>query len=251
MDRDIATVITSFASASWVSLTFHSTPSMMQLSNLNHHHLQSFIRTSASLHGLPPNPTSSWATEAAPGLLSAASHLRGGAVPNFVLDMAKESHYLDVMASYGVLTVLILNSALRLYTSTHFKRNPSKKNDWMSPNLFLLCSGICVITGAFTGVMFQLLGIYHKSALGMGNPAGYAAFKAATMCYRRLGFHTFLTCLASFVGAFMISLRNMTKEDERFGDGIFATMAVLTLCGGIILKKVLHLATALIFAPTA
>ncbi|KAL3939600.1 MAG: hypothetical protein SGBAC_005694, partial [Bacillariaceae sp.] len=187
-----------------------------------------------------------------------SSLLRGGAT-RVVLDMAKESQHLAVLSSYTVLTVLILNSALRLYTTTKFERkdassnknsnNNKNKHDWVLPNLFSFCAGTCVITGAFTGVMFQLLGIYSKSALSYGNHAGYATFKAATHWYRKLGFHSFLTCLASFVAVFLISMRNMTDEDERLGDRIFGLMVVLTILGGVVIKKILNLATAHIFAP--
>lgn len=177
--------------------------------------------------------------------------LRGGAAAalSSALDMARESQNIGVLSSYGVVTVLILNSALRLYTGTKIKRDPSKKNDWILTTLFSLFSGICVISGAFTGVMFQLLGIYAKSALGMGNVEGYKAFQAATAPFTNLGFHTFLICLSSFVGIFLINFYNMTKKDEAFGGKIFCLMAFLTLAGGVILKHILNLATFHIFAP--
>lgn len=212
--------------------------------------------SSTKLQALPYNPLSAMVT------MESSLLLRGGGggartTTRVVLDMAKESQHLAVLSSYTVLTVLILNSALRLYTTTKFKRKSANNNkiqkmskyDWVLPNLFSFCAGTCVITGAFTGVMFQLLGIYSKSALSYGNYAGYATFKAATHWYRKLGFHTFLTCLASFVAVFLISMRNMTDEDERLGDRIFALMVVLTFLGGIVIKKILNLATAHIFAP--
>ncbi|CAJ1967558.1 unnamed protein product [Cylindrotheca closterium] len=238
-------------------LTFHQQAfPFLRQSNIpfnNLSHLQSAVvstTTSTSLHALPKNPLSRWASDSALELLSAASSIRGGAAATKVaLDMAKETQHLAVLSSYGVLSVLILNSALRLYTSTKFKRNPSDKNDWVLPNLFAFCAGTCVITGAFTGIMFQLLGIYHKSALSMGNHVAYLAFKESTEGYLQLGFRTFLTCLGSFVATFLINFRNMTDEDERFGNGLFSMMAVFTLLGGIVLRKVLHLATVHIFAP--
>lgn len=203
-----------------------------------------------SLHALPSSLSCLAIENCTPNLLSTVSCLRGGATTTaVVLDMAKEDQHLAVLASYSVLTVLVLNSALRIYTSTKFKRDRSKQYNWILPSLFALSSGICVLTGAFTGIMFQLLAIYSRSALGMGNDAGYAAFKASTLVYRRLGFNTFLWCLGSFVSMFLISLRNMTNEDERLGNGIFSAMAVLALLGGIIMKKLLNLATELIFAP--
>mmetsp|Transcript_20269 Transcript_20269/g.49704 ORF Transcript_20269/g.49704 Transcript_20269/m.49704 type:complete len:244 (+) Transcript_20269:132-863(+) len=219
------------------------------LINLNHLHSATAGAPTSSLHALP-NPLSSLAImDSAPDFVSAASFLRGGAATKVALDMAKESQHLAVLSSYAVLTVLILNAALRLYTSTKFQRNPSDKNDWVLPNLFSFCAGTCVIAGSFTGIMFHLLGIYHKSALGMGNHAAYLAFKEATAGLLQLGFRTFLTCLGSFVATFLISFKNKANEDERFGNKIFTAMTILTLLGGIVLKKVLNLATVHIFAP--
>jgi hypothetical protein len=183
--------------------------------------------------------------------MGALAPLRGGAAAavSAALDMSKESQNIAVLSSYGIVTVLVLNSALRLYTSTKFKRDPSKKNDWILRSLFSIFSGVCVISGAFTGVMFQLLVIYSKSALGRGHVEGYKAFQAATAPYTRLGFHTFLICLSSFVGTFLISFYDMTKEDEGLGKKIFGLMALLTIAGGVVIKHILNLASVHIFAP--
>jgi len=204
------------------------------------------VPTVANYYDLP-QPVATLAMESTPKMLYSALSLRGGV--GVALDMVTESHHLAVLSSYAVLTVLVLNSALRIYTSAKFKRDPSKKYDSFLPNLFFFFSGVCVITGIFTGIMFQLLGIYSRSALGMGNLAGYAAFKAATESFRRLGFQTFLTCLGSFVVIFLIHFRNMTNEGGRFGDKVFSLIAILALLGGVALKEALNLATVHVFAP--
>lgn len=222
-----------------LSFLSHSSPSFASLIHPANHGLYQ----STSLQALP-NPL----FDSVPAVMTLA--MRGGAAAKAVaLDLAKEKHHLEVLSSYGVLTVLILNSALRLYTSTKFKRDKTRKNDWVICCLFSIFAGTCVITGSFTGIMFQLLGIYSKSALAMGNDAGYLAFKEATLVFRRLGFHTFLTCLCSFVATFLISFKNMIREDERVGDGIWTAMAGLTVLGGVVMQKVFHLATVHIFSP--
>jgi hypothetical protein len=205
------------------------------------------VSSSTSLNGVTaPSALVAGASSA----IGALAPLRGGAAAavSSALDMSKESQNIAVLSSYGVVTVLILNSALRLYTSTNFKRDPSKKNDWILRSLFSIFSGVCVISGAFTGIMFQLLGIYSKSALGMGNVEGYKAFQAATAPYATLGFRTFLICLSSFVGTFLINFYNMTKEDGGLGKKIFGFMALLTIAGGVVIKHILNLATVHIFA---
>eukprot|EP00980_Cylindrotheca_fusiformis_P011276 scaffold2597_cov116-Cylindrotheca_fusiformis.AAC.4 len=203
--------------------------------------------SSTCLHAATPSMLVAGASSA----LKTLAPLRGGAAAalSTALDMEKETQNIAVLSSYGVVTVLVLNSALRLYTSTKIKRDPSKKYDWVLTSLFSLFSGLCVISGAFTGVMFQLLRIYAKSALGMGNIEGYKAFQAATAPYTNLGFHTFLVCLSSFVGTFLINFYNMTRDDDAWGGKIFCLMAFLTLAGGVVIKHILNLATLHIFAP--
>ena len=161
---------------------------------------------------------------------------------------ALENQSMGVLSSYGVVTVLILNSALRLYTSTKFKKDGSEY-DWVAPSLFHLLSGVCVISGAFTGVMFQLLNLYSKTALSMGNEAGYLSFKAATASFRKLGFYTFLLCLGTFTGTFVLSFYEKVKDDDRLGDTIFYFIGFLALLGIGLIKIILDAATAHIFTP--
>jgi hypothetical protein len=206
------------------------------------------IQTPGAFSGIAAFPqASSTALGAAvnPGAvaLGTLASLRGGS-----LDMALESQSMGVLSSYGVVTVLILNSALRLYTSTKFKKDGTKY-DWVAPCLFNLSSGICVISGAFTGVMFQLLNLYSKTALSTGNATGYLAFKAATANFRKLGFYTFLTCLGTFTGTFMLSFYEKVEGDDRLGRNQLYFMGSLALMGIIVIKQILTYATVHIFTP--
>jgi hypothetical protein len=197
---------------------------------------------------------------AAPSLATSfLLHLRGGA--SAALNLSRESYCITELAAYGTLTALVMNSALRLWTSTKF----SKRQHPFVCNSFTISTATCVISGVFTAILFQLLGIYSKSALGMSNDEGYAAFKAATAIYRKWGFRMFLTELVSFVYTFMISLYNTlwiewdesTQQEtenpvvqRRVGTCIFGVSLLFILLGGFHLQKVLSLATNLIFTAS-
>mmetsp|Transcript_28071 Transcript_28071/g.52681 ORF Transcript_28071/g.52681 Transcript_28071/m.52681 type:complete len:236 (+) Transcript_28071:34-741(+) len=199
-------------------------------------------------------------TEYLPTASSAISSvllLRGGQVSStataVALDLGRESHLITEMASYGSVTALVLNAALRLWTSTKFSKDQSP---WIS-NSFTISTTLCVVAGAFTAVLFQLLGIYSRSALGMGNDEGYVAFKTATALYRKWGFRCFLTELLTLVVSFLLSLYNKLWNEagrqvetpllKRAGTYIMAGSVILILLGGYHIQKVLELATKNIF----
>ena len=186
---------------------------------------------SASFVPFSPLPSTSLG-----GWLPLLVELRGGTTPSQIeaaarvvaINLSRESYHLQVMATYGTMTALIMNAALRLYTSTKF---PSTTSDTalstytkrqiivinIGSILFLLTSSLCIISGAFTAILFQLLGIYGKSALSMMNDAGYLQFQSSTAVYAKWGFRCFLTSLSSFVGSFLLSLSTKTifsKENK-------------------------------------
>jgi len=170
----------------------------------------------------------------------------GGAAAAAAIDMAREGHNLTTMASYGVVTALVMNSALRLYTSTKFKSNV-KRFDSVLPCVFYFLEALCIVSGVYTAVSFQLLGIYSRTAIGMGNMEGYVAFRAATAIYRKWGFRCFLTSLFSFMGCFMASFYNRMSEYGRAGKSIFAVAACLAIAGSCEIFSILQLSSKIVF----
>jgi hypothetical protein len=214
---------------------------------------------------VPPSFATSGLVAAA--LPSTVAFLRGGggaAASSPLLDLSREGYYLQSMSTYAVVTALVMNSALRLFTSTKFPSNKTTSTGDSSmismmnsvkiaSSLFKLLETLCIVSGVFTAIMFQLLGIYSKSALGMMNDKGYLAFKAATAVYRKWGFRCFLISLGSFVGVFLLSLYNKTICDndgaDRWDKAIFAASLLLAVLGAYHIKAVLNLATHFIFTP--
>ena len=243
--------------------------------------------TTASALAALPNPSAlsiSSATNTASASVLLGLLLRGGATKagaaTAAINFSREGYHLQVMATYGTMTALVMNAALRLFTSTKFPSTTSEtslqafsKKQLLAINiaslLFLLTTSLCIISGAFTAILFQLLGIYGKSALSMQNDVGYLSFQSATGGYATWGFRCFLTSLASFVASFLLSLSTKTifsrenknvafKENSIIGNilsignaqiVIFTISILLTLVGAYHLKLVLNLASKYIFIP--
>lgn len=134
--------------------------------------------------------------------------IRGGAS---TVDFSRESLSLQGIGSYVSIAALIMNASLRLWTSTKF----SEKQNKVVSNVFNVATALCITSGAFTAIIFQLLTIYGKAALGVGNDGGYIAFKSATAAFRVWGFRSFLVNMLTFVVSFMSQMYNTLWEDAR------------------------------------
>lgn len=112
---------------------------------------------------------------------------------------------LEGLSGYGVVMTLLLNAALRLYSAT-----PKKLDDRKTENavkiLFVACISICVVLGTYTAVAFQLLGLYSKTAMGIGADDELVEFFEATASIRHGAFASFLCVLVSFKVSFVLSL---------------------------------------------
>mmetsp|Transcript_20239 Transcript_20239/g.29615 ORF Transcript_20239/g.29615 Transcript_20239/m.29615 type:complete len:235 (-) Transcript_20239:571-1275(-) len=178
-------------------------------------------------------------------------------------NISREGYNIQVLATYGTITALVMNACLRLYSSTKFPKNTNtnKQGTKNLEILFFAVTALCIISGTFTAVLFNILGIYSKSALGMQNDNGFLAFMAATKVYRIWGFRAFLTTLSSFVGSFLLSLYSnimmheknsdysISNSSKLLGKVTWVTSILLTLLGTYHIKKVMNLATAFIFTP--
>jgi hypothetical protein len=121
-----------------------------------------------------------------------------------------------------------------------------------------MATALCMLSGVFTVILFQLLTIYSKSALGMSNDMGYFAFKEATKTFRIWGFRSFLTEMMSFLVCFMSHLYNVLWNNARkrghksiltpTGKLIMGGSAIFTALGVHHIRIVLSLASQHIFS---
>lgn len=182
--------------------------------------------------------------------------LRGGAstsATSAILDLSRESLFVQGMATYATVSALIMNAALRMFTSTNF----SNEQNTIVSNAFHATTALCILTGTFTTILFQLVTIYSKSALAMGNDEGFLAFKAATSAFRIWGFRCFLTEMMTFMVSFMSKLYNSLWDDARkrgskstlttTGNLMLGGSVALLIIGTYLIQFVLHLASVHVY----
>ena len=180
--------------------------------------------------------------------------LRGGALETVVWDVSRETMKLQAMTTYPTITALVMNASLRLYTSQKFEWGVDAdgnrpKGVKRLESVFTASTILCIVSGMFTAVLFSVLGIYSREALGLGNESGYVAFAAATAIHRKWGFRAFLTTCLSFVASFVISIVEKTSNEDRLGQYILIVSIFLLAIGVFQLQSVLALATKFIYTP--
>ena len=147
------------------------------------------------------------------------------------LDISRVRMRLEGLQAYGTLCALLANGCLRLYSSisvpTTSERNVDSVNGddttttkkgftkklrkRLAYDGFFLCVVLSVLSGAYTTVVFTLLPLYSKMALGRGYDKQFLEFWAATAQIRETGFTAFLSSLVSFEIAFVLSLYLRTR----------------------------------------
>jgi hypothetical protein len=144
-------------------------------------------------------------SQAAPAAVSALA-VRGGEAALQGFDLGRTQIRLQSISSYGVIAALLLNAALRLYSSTPKKLEKGQTIENYAKIVFALSVGLSTICGTYTTVVFSLLGLYSKSALGLGKDAAFLAFFDATTHIRQRAFNSFIIALLSFEVCFISSL---------------------------------------------
>ena len=133
--------------------------------------------------------------------------LRGGAA-EVPFDLTRARIRLEGLHSYGVVTTLMLNASLRLFSSVPKPRGIVKGDKVNNVARILFTSGIIcsILSGLFTTVVFSLLGMYAKTAIGMSKDVGAYAFFDATQTIRENAYHAFIVSLVSFNSSFILAL---------------------------------------------
>lgn len=143
------------------------------------------------------------------------------------LDIGRVRMRLEGLQSYGTLAALLANGCLRLYSCVNEKDAADCRYKAVAFNLFLLAVVISILSGAYTTVVFTLLPLYCKTALGRGYDAQFLQFWAATAALRETGLEAFLVSLISFEIAFCLSLFVRLAAGSRRQVVLVALAAVL------------------------
>ena len=180
--------------------------------------IQPFLQTvakSALLHASPAILPATAVVASAPAtaatvlpqLLSTAMLISGGGATKLP-DLGRLKLRLDGFHTYSVITSLLMNASLRLFSSTpkNFQENDRLQN--CIKGLFSIVVAISIISGSYTTIVFSLMGLYTKRALGRGAHMDQSViqFFQETTSVRELAYDTCLVSLVAFQASFVLSL---------------------------------------------
>mmetsp|Transcript_23986 Transcript_23986/g.43484 ORF Transcript_23986/g.43484 Transcript_23986/m.43484 type:complete len:229 (+) Transcript_23986:65-751(+) len=181
--------------------------------------------------------------------LAPAILLRGGGSPT-VLDLAHIKIRLEGFHAYGVVTTLMLNAALRLFSSTPKAKEGMVEGESVNNAAKLIFTAfilLSVISGLYTTVVFSLIGMYSKTALGLDKDVKTLnAFFASTQSIRDNAYHAFILSLVSFSSSFVLSLFLNYKGETRWW--LVAVATALSLFSWWQWSTIIHAASQLIFS---
>jgi len=134
------------------------------------------------------------------------------------LDISRVRMRLEGLMAYATLCALLANGCLRLYSAVKLPKREQEmadKTKRTAYDAFYLFIVISILSGSYTTVVFTLLALYSKTALGRGYDAQFLEFWAATAGLRESGFEAFLYSLVCFELAFILSLFLRTEGRRR------------------------------------
>lgn len=157
----------------------------------------------------------------------------GGSAAETMLDLTRVQMRLEGLQVYATLAALLTNACLELYVNVKEPDEETDDGDAMknatyaekekkrlttrrrqrirnwAVDIFYLCTVVSILSGSYTTVVFGLLSILSKTALGRGLDASFIEFWGQSAGIRNSGLESFLVALVSFEVAFLLSL--MTK----------------------------------------
>lgn len=131
------------------------------------------------------------------------------------IDLTRFRLRLDGLHTYSVITTLLLNGALRLFTSTSKKWEDGQRVRNAMKLCFSVASILSVLAGSYTTIVFSLLGLYAKRALGRGLDEACLEFFHQARPIREVAYDACLVSLVSFQVAFCLSV--YLNHDGKYG----------------------------------
>mmetsp|Transcript_6362 Transcript_6362/g.14673 ORF Transcript_6362/g.14673 Transcript_6362/m.14673 type:complete len:229 (-) Transcript_6362:258-944(-) len=185
---------------------------------------------------------------------------RGGNLDEVAaFDMALAKTRLEGLG-YSTVAALLMNAALRLFSSTPSNPLPAPPAEAGAERAravrfnnrlriaFALCISLCVSLGSYSTIVYALMTIYCKTALGKGLVAEYVNFFEGTHRFRTAGFFSFVGTVFMFKLSWVLSLLLNHEEDEAgVRWWIILPAVVVMLVGAVHNAEIMSLARGLIF----
>lgn len=177
--------------------------------------------------------------------------IRGGNVndtistPNpITLDMNRARLRIESIHSYGIISALLLGSSLNLIlkvtptfkkipvadqTSSIFPRMMVRFENWVN-RAFLVTSSISAMASLYSALLFQLLAMYSRYALGMGMDDRFKVFLDKTETFRVTGFRMFMMSMFTFGVSLVICFFLIADEPLKYLTIVPLSMLVFLSC---------------------
>jgi hypothetical protein len=163
------------------------------------------------------------------------------------LDLERVTLRLDGLDTYTVICAIVLSAIMDVYTGCETKKF-SSHSERIAQYVHSFCSTTSVVCALYVIVLFSLLTLYAKTAVGTNADDAYLKLLVDTSKYRYLGFQAFVISLAAFECAYVVNIFLNFRGRQRW---LFSCMAAIgtVLC----LKEwifVIHCASTCIFNKT-
>ena len=134
-----------------------------------------------------------------------------GSIAETTLDLNRAKIRLEGLSTYGFLSVILVNCALTLYFTVPKNIISTNENNYnrienVIKILFSWCTIISILTSFNTAIIFSLISLYGKTALGMTKDTAFIAFMSSTASVRSLGFKSMLIALMGLKFSFALSV---------------------------------------------
>lgn len=182
--------------------------------------------------------------EEAEGSPSAAALADNAAFTSDQLDRVKVR--LEGLGTYAMISALLIGGMLGLFFNTPKTVVEGQILDNAVIALFYASSTLSLLSSLYVTLVFSLVGLYSKTALGLGKDAQYLKFIDATRRQRNYAYDAFLLSIASFQSSFVMTLFLLLPGPARWVAA--AATAVLLAFSFRSVQSVLNAAASLIFA---
>jgi hypothetical protein len=130
--------------------------------------------------------------------------LRGGA-GDATLDLERVTLRLEGLDTYTVICAIVLSAIMDVYSGCETKKF-SSRSERIAQYVHAFCTTTSVLSTLYVIVLFSLLTLYAKTAVGMNADEVYLKLLVDTSTYRYVGFQAFVISLGAFEFAFVVNI---------------------------------------------
>ena len=177
---------------------------------------------------------------------SMINSIRGGAgVEHISVDLEKAGIRLQSLDEYAVIASILLGAVIDVYISVD-TRDRTERKDRLATYVHAVGTTVSFMSGMYAILLFSLVSLYAKTALGTGNDAAYLSLLDTTAALRYSGFQAFVLCLVSFEVALVANVFLTFQGPSRWIYSVACAISTIVCLRRF--KEIIMLATRYIFS---